>query len=188
MGRPQEFERLRSDPDARFEREITYRVDELEPMIACPPDVDHDVPVREVAGRKLDQVFIGSCTNCRIEDLEIVYGIWKGKQVKTGLRAIITPASRRVYEEALRRGYLAEFSRAGAMITSPGCGACLGRAGGVLFDKEVCISTSNRNFEGRMGSPLAEIYLASPATAAASALTGVITDPREFVREPVGSF
>ncbi len=188
MGRPQDFERLRSDPDAKFEREIRYTVDDLVPMIACPPDVDHDVPVTEVAGRKIDQVFIGSCTNCRIEDLEIVHSIWKGKKVKPGMRAVVTPASRRVYEEALRRGYLEEFSRAGAMITSPGCGACLGRAGGVLFDKEVCISTSNRNFEGRMGSPLAEIYLASPATAAASALTGVITDPREFVVEPAAAF
>ena len=188
MGRPKSFERLRSDPDAVFEREIHYRVDDLEPLAACPPDVDNVKPVREVAGRKIDQVFIGSCTNCRIEDLEIVYQIWKGKKVQPGMRAIITPASRQVYEEALRRGYLEEFSRAGAMITAPGCGACLGRHGGVLFDHEVCISTSNRNFKGRMGSPTAEIYLASPATAAASALTGVMTDPREFVREPAGAF
>ncbi|MGD8394831.1 MAG: 3-isopropylmalate dehydratase large subunit [Candidatus Eiseniibacteriota bacterium] len=181
MGRPTDFERLRSDPDARFEREFDYTVDDLVPLIACPHDVDQVVPVPEVAGRKVDQVFIGSCTNCRIEDLEIVHAMWKDKQVSKSLRAVITPASRAVYDEAMQRGYLAEFSRAGAMITTPGCGACLGRQGGVLFDQEVCVSTSNRNFKGRMGSPTAEIYLASPATAAATALTGVITDPRDVV-------
>jgi 3-isopropylmalate dehydratase large subunit len=187
MGRPTEFERLRSDADASFEREISYTVDDLVPLIACPHDVDQVVPVTEVQGKKVDQVFVGSCTNCRIEDLEIVHSIWRGRKIAKRTRAVVTPASRAVYEEALRRGYLEEFSRAGAMITTPGCGACLGRQGGVLFDHEVCVSTSNRNFKGRMGSPLAEIYLASPATAAVTALTGVITDPRAVAAEVIGS-
>jgi 3-isopropylmalate/(R)-2-methylmalate dehydratase large subunit len=178
-----EFEELQSDPDARFERILHFDVSRLKPMIACPPDIDNDVPVEDVQAEnvKVDQVFIGSCTNCRIEDLEVVYNIWKGKQLKEGLRIIVTPASRKVYMQALQRGYIEEFVKMGAVVSSPGCGPCLGRAGGVLYDYEVCVSTSNRNFEGRMGSPKAKIYLASPATAAASALTGYITDPRHFI-------
>jgi 3-isopropylmalate/(R)-2-methylmalate dehydratase large subunit len=152
-------------------------------MIACPPDIDNDVPVEQVEAERIrvDQVFIGSCTNCRIEDLDVVYRIWKGRKLKEGLRTIVTPASRKVYLQALHKGYVEEFMKMGALVSSPGCGPCLGRAGGVLYDNEVCVSTSNRNFEGRMGSPKAKIYLASPATAAASALTGFITDPREFL-------
>ena len=178
-----EFEEIRSDPDASFEQALDFEISNLKPMIACPPDIDNDVPVEEVEAEKIpvNQVFIGSCTNCRIEDLEVVYGMWKGKRVKEGLRAIITPASRKVYLQALQRGYIEEFINVGAVVSSPGCGPCLGRSGGVLYDDEVCVSTSNRNFEGRMGSPKARIYLASPATAAASALTGYITDPRNFI-------
>ena len=178
-----EFEEIRSDPDAQFERMLHFDISNLKPMIACPPDIDNDVPVEEVQAEKIrvDQVFIGSCTNCRIEDLEVVYGIWKGKRLKEGLRVIVTPASRKVYIQALKRGYIEDFMKIGAVVSSPGCGPCLGRAGGVLYDNEVCVSTSNRNFEGRMGSPKAKIYLASPATAAASALTGFITDPRDYI-------
>ncbi|HEX2520977.1 MAG TPA: 3-isopropylmalate dehydratase large subunit [Terriglobia bacterium] len=178
-----EFEELRSDDDAHFEKVLHFEVSNLKPMIACPPDIDNDVPVEDVQaeGVKVDQVFIGSCTNCRIEDLEVVYQMWKGKRLQEGLRTIVTPASRKVYLQALQRGYIEEFVRLGAVVSSPGCGPCLGRAGGVLYDDEVCVSTSNRNFEGRMGSPKAKIYLASPATAAASALTGYITDPRGFL-------
>ncbi|PYV88602.1 MAG: 3-isopropylmalate dehydratase large subunit [Acidobacteria bacterium] len=179
-----EFEAVRSDPDASFEQVLDFDISNLRPMIACPPDIDNDVPVEQVQAEKIpvNQVFIGSCTNCRIEDLEVVYGMWKGKRVKEGLRAIVTPASRKVYLQALQRGYIEEFINVGAVVSSPGCGPCLGRSGGVLYDDEVCVSTSNRNFEGRMGSPKAKIYLASPATAAASALTGIITDPRNFIR------
>ncbi|HEU0047265.1 MAG TPA: 3-isopropylmalate dehydratase large subunit [Nitrososphaera sp.] len=178
-----EFAETRSDPDASFEQVLDFDISNLRPMIACPPDIDNDVPVGQVQAEKIrvNQVFIGSCTNCRIEDLEVVYGMWKGKRVKEGLRAIITPASRKVYLQALQRGYIEEFINVGAVVSSPGCGPCLGRSGGVLYDDEVCVSTSNRNFEGRMGSPKAKIYLASPATAAASALTGIITDPRNFL-------
>lgn len=178
-----EFDDITSDPEAHFEQELRFDVSKLKPMIACPPDIDNDVPVDQVEseGILVDQVFIGSCTNCRIEDLEIVYKMWRGKRVKEGLRAIITPASRRVYLQAIKRGYVEEFVNFGAVVSSPGCGPCLGRSGGVLYDDEVCVSTSNRNFEGRMGSPKAKIFLASPATAAASALTGIITDPRNFV-------
>jgi len=177
------FEELRSDAQACFEKVLHFDISELKPMIACPPDIDNDVPVEQVQAERIpvDQVFIGSCTNCRIEDLEVVYGMWKGKKLKEGLRTIVTPASRKVYLQALQRGYIEEFIKMGAIVSSPGCGPCLGRAGGVLYDNEVCVSTSNRNFEGRMGSPKAKIYLASPATAAASALTGFITDPRAFL-------
>ena len=152
------------------------------PVVALPHQVDNVAPVAVVAerGLALDQIFIGSCTNCRIEDLEIVDRIWQGQTLSPSVRVIITPASRQVWEEALRRGYLARFSELGAMITQSGCGACLGRHGGVLADGEVCLSTSNRNFQGRMGSPTSQIYLASPATAAASAISGRLTDPRSF--------
>ncbi len=178
-----DFEPLRGDLDACFEEVFHFDVSDLKPMIACPPDIDNDVPVESLEPERIrvDQTFIGSCTNCRIEDLEVVYRIWKGKRVNEGVRAIVTPASTRVYLQALERGYMEEFIKVGAVISSPGCGPCLGRSGGVLYDYEVCVSTSNRNFEGRMGSPKALIYLASPATAAASALTGYITDPRKFL-------
>ena len=178
-----EFEDIRSDEDAQFEKALHFDISNLKPMIACPPDIDNDVSVESLEPEKIsvDQVFIGSCTNCRIEDLEVVHQMWKGRRLKEGLRAIVTPASRKVYMQALQRGYVETFVNMGAVVSSPGCGPCLGRSGGVLYDNEVCVSTSNRNFEGRMGSPKAKIYLASPATAAASALTGFITDPRNFL-------
>jgi homoaconitate hydratase family protein len=177
------FEEIRSDADARFEKVLHFDISALKPMIACPPDIDNDVPVEQMEAEhiRVDQVFIGSCTNCRIEDLDVVYRMWKGRKLKEGMRIIVTPASRKVYLQALQKGYIEEFMKMGALVSSPGCGPCLGRAGGVLYDNEVCVSTSNRNFEGRMGSPKAKIYLASPATAAASALTGFITDPRGFL-------
>ena len=176
------FANLRSDSDAQFSQTLEYNLSKVEPTIACPPEIDNDVPVSQVEGTPITQVFLGSCTNCRIEDLAVAYKIMKGKKVKEGVKFIVTPASREIYESALLNGLLLEFSRMGAQIAPPGCGACLGRHMGVLGDEDVCISTSNRNFTGRMGSPKAKIYLASPATAAASALTGKITDPRKYLQ------
>jgi 3-isopropylmalate/(R)-2-methylmalate dehydratase large subunit len=183
--RPYEFDpkQLSSDPDANYEEVITIDVTNLTPRIAEPPDIDRVIAV-QVAQKKqipVDQVFIGSCTNCRIEDLDIVYEMWQKQKLNPHVRTIITPASKLVYLQAMDKGYVKFFTEIGAIILTPGCGPCLGRHGGVLFDNEVCVSTSNRNFTGRMGSDKALIYLASPATAAASAITGFITDPRKYL-------
>jgi len=178
-----EEKELQSDNDAQFEKTITFDVSQLVPLIAEPPDIDRVKKVTSVEKKniKVDQAFIGSCTNCRIEDLDIVYTMWQHHELNPNIRTIITPASKRVYLQALAKGYIAFFMKKGAIVLNPGCGPCLGRHGGVLSKGEVCVSTSNRNFTGRMGSPEAFIYLASPATAAASAITGVITDPRTFL-------
>ncbi|MCS7120097.1 MAG: homoaconitase large subunit [Nitrososphaerota archaeon] len=171
---------LGSDSDAKYEKKIEMDVDDLEPQIACPHSVDNVKKVREVEGVEIDQAFIGSCTNGRLEDLEIAAEILKGRKVSRGVRLIITPASQEVYMHALQWGILETMVKAGAYITSPTCGACFGGHMGLLANGEVCISTSNRNFVGRMGSPDAKIYLASPATVAASAIAGKIIDPRDF--------
>jgi len=172
-----------SDYDAVYEKVMNFDISDLTPQIAEPPDIDRVKTVQEVEkkGVKVDQVFIGSCTNCRIEDLDIVYKMWQKNDLSPDVRTIITPASKLVYLQALAKGYIEFFTKKNAVILNPGCGPCLGRHGGVLYDNEVCVSTSNRNFTGRMGSPKALIYLASPATAAASAITGYITDPRKYL-------
>jgi len=166
------------DPDAAYERILEIDVSQLEPRIACPHTVDNVKPLPEVAGRKIDQVVIGSCTNGRLDDLAEAARILEGRTVATGTRMLIFPASAKIYQEALARGYLATFMKAGAVVMNPGCGPCLGIHEGALGDNEVALSTTNRNFKGRMGNPTAEVYLCSPAVAAASAVTGVITDPR----------
>ncbi|RJS77541.1 3-isopropylmalate dehydratase large subunit [Candidatus Bathyarchaeota archaeon] len=171
-----------SDPDAEYEERLEFDVSSLEPQVACPHAVDNVKPVSEVEGTPVDQVFLGSCTNGRIEDLRLAAKILEGKVVKRGLRMIVTPASRRVYLQALREGLIETFVKAGCAVCNPGCGPCVGAHQGVLAPGEVCLSTSNRNFKGRMGCTDAEIYLASPATAAATAITGRITDPRSVVR------
>ena len=183
QNRHKPFKTISSDRDAPLAATHEFDISKIEPTLACPPDIDKDVSVGEIEGTPITQVFLGSCTNCRIEDLEVAYGIMKGRKISPGLKFIITPASRQVYELALERGYLMEFSRMGSVISPPGCGACLGRHMGVLDDNDVCVSTSNRNFTGRMGSPKAKIYLASPATAAASALEGKIADPRKYLNK-----
>ncbi|MBR2806073.1 MAG: 3-isopropylmalate dehydratase large subunit [Oscillospiraceae bacterium] len=173
-----ELEWLRTGEDECYERVLEYRAEDLVPVMACPPKVDNVHPVSEVAGTPVNQVFIGSCTNGRIEDLEAAAEILKGKHVAPFVKFLVTPASREVYEEAEKKGLLKIFIRAGAMITHPYCSLCQGRNGGVVSAGEVVIGTHNRNFRGRMGSPEARTYLASPAVAAASALCGKITDPR----------
>ncbi len=167
------------DPDASYEKVLEFDASDLIPQVAKPHTVDNVAPVEEVAGTKIDQVLLGTCTNGRLEDLRLAARIIAGKKIATGVRMLVLPASREVLLDALSEGLIDTFVRAGAMVLNPGCGPCLGVHEGVLAPGEVCLSTANRNFKGRMGSRDAEIYLASPATVAASALTGVITDPRD---------
>ena len=167
---------LVGDPDATYVREITYQAEDLVPVLACPSQVDNIHPVKELAGTKIDQVFIGSCTNGRLEDLQRAAAILKGKRVAPFVQLIVTPASRKIYREALADGTLDILSDAGAIITHPGCGLCCGRTGGILTDGERVVATNNRNFLGRMGTSKVEIFLASPATAAACAVAGEIVE------------
>lgn len=170
------------DPDARYEKVLEFDATRLDPQVAKPHTVDNVSPIEEVAGTKIDQALIGTCTNGRLEDLRLAAKILSGNKVAHGVRLLILPASQEVLLGALREGLIEIFVEAGALVLNPGCGPCLGAHQGVLAPGEVCLSTANRNFRGRMGSRDAEIYLASPATVAASAITGVITDPRaEFV-------
>ncbi|MGQ9679152.1 MAG: 3-isopropylmalate dehydratase large subunit [Candidatus Bathyarchaeia archaeon] len=170
---------VRSDPNASYERVIRLNAGELEPQVACPHKVDNVKPVEKVAGVKIDQVFIGSCTNGRYEDLEVAASILHNRRIHPSVRLIIVPASKDIYLNALKNGIIETLMQAGALVSNPSCGACFGGHIGILAAGEVGLSTSNRNFKGRQGSPEAEVYLSSPATAAASAITGVITDPRE---------
>lgn len=179
-GRDDKYRELRSDKDAKYDKEIDIEVDKLAPMVSMPHTVDNTKPVDKAGKVKVHQVFIGSCTNGRIEDLRVVADIWKGKKRDTDTRVIITPASKDVYMLAVKEGLIETFVDFGATVTTPGCGACVGVHGGILGDGENCVSTSNRNFLGRMGNPKSFVYLASPATAAASAIKGELTDPREY--------
>ncbi len=167
--------------DARYVQSYCIDVSSLEPLVACPPHPAHVVPVTQVEGIELDQIFIGTCTNGRLGDLAVAAAILQGRQVSDNVRLIVTPASRQVYLDGVRRGYLQTLMEAGAMVTNPGCGPCIGRHQGVLGPGERALTTMNRNFPGRMGDPSAEIYLASPATAAASAIEGKIVDPRRYL-------
>lgn len=162
----------------RYEQTFEIDASQLQPMVACPPDVNNVVPVGEVENVHIDQVFLGTCTNGRLDDLAIAASILHGKTIHPSTRMVVVPASREVYLEAMRLGYLETFMQAGASVGNPGCGPCIGRHQGVLAPGERALTTMNRNFTGRMGDPTAEIYLGSPATVAATALTGHITDPR----------
>src|SRR5579875_1332207 len=165
----------------RYERVVEVDVSDLSPLIACPPDVNNVVPVEQVEHIQIDQVFLGTCTNGRLDDLAIAASILRGRTIHPNTRMVVIPASREVYLEALRLGYIETFIQAGASVGTPGCGPCIGRHFGVLGPGERALTTMNRNFTGRMGDPTAEIYLGSPATVAATAITGHITDPRQFL-------
>ena len=169
---------LYGDEDAKYLKTIHYQAEELVPVLACPSQVDKIKPVSQLEGLEIDQVFLGSCTNGRLEDLMTAAEILKGKQVAPFVKLIVTPASRKVYLDALENGTLNILAKAGAIITHPGCGLCCGRTGGILTDGERVVATNNRNFLGRMGTSKVEIFLASPATAAASAVAGKIAVPR----------
>lgn len=166
--------------DPIYEKVIHIDVSTLAPNISCHPDVDNAKPIEEVLGLEIDEIYIGTCTNARYEDIEIVANVLRGKKVSPTTRVIVTPASNKIYKKAMQNGLIEVLIDAGCTITGTGCGACIGRHGGILAPGERALTTMNRNFIGRMGSPLAEIYLASPATAAVSALTGKITDPRSI--------
>ena len=170
---------LQPDADAEYERVVEIDINNLEPQIACPHTVDNVKPVGEVVGKAINQIVIGSCTNGRLDDIAVAAGILKGKKVSHSTRMLVFPASGRIYRQAMDLGYLKTLMEAGAVVMNSGCGCCLGIHQGALADGEVALSTTNRNFKGRMGNPNAEVYLCSPAVAAASAITGVITDPRK---------
>jgi 3-isopropylmalate/(R)-2-methylmalate dehydratase large subunit len=176
----------RFGPDAGCEYEGVHDVDVtgLEPQIACPHSPGNVKPVSAVRGVRVDQAFLGSCTNARLEDFAVAAGILKGRKVHPRTRLLVTPASQAVYVEATRAGYTGILLEAGAHITAPGCGACPGGHNGVVAAGEVCLSSTNRNFRGRMGSPDAAVYLGSPASVAAAAVAGEIVDPRELLGTP----
>ncbi len=181
MGRGEKYREIKSDEDAEFEKDYEFNVDELEPTVSFPHTVDNTRTIKEAKGLKIDQVFIGTCTNGRIEDLRIAAKILDGNKKNKNTRLIVIPASRTVYIQALKEGLIEKFVESGAAIESPGCGPCVGIHKGVLADGERVLSTQNRNFKGRMGNPNAEIYLGSPATAAATAIEGKIADPRDYL-------
>lgn len=165
------------DSDAKYCEIVEINANEFEPQIACPHTVDNVKPISQVKGIKVDQIVIGSCTNGRIDDLEIAASILKGNKVAEDTRMLIFPASWKIYKKALKQGLLEIFSDSGAIIMNPGCGCCLGVHQGAIGDGEVALSTTNRNFKGRMGNPKGDVYLCSPAVAAASAVAGEITSP-----------
>ncbi len=177
-GVTNDIELVLPDADARYEKFVNVDVSNLDPQIACPHTVDNVKPIHKINHVKVNQIVIGSCTNGRLDDLEIAARILKGKKVAKNVRMLVFPASGKIYRQALGKGYITEFMNAGAVVMNPGCGPCLGIHEGALGDGEVALSTTNRNFKGRMGNPNSEVYLCSPAVAAASAIEGVITDPR----------
>jgi 3-isopropylmalate/(R)-2-methylmalate dehydratase large subunit len=180
---PQPLQPVRPDADARYHAVRTVELDKLEPLVALPDSVvNNSQPVGAVAGTAIDQAYIGSCANGTLDDLELAARVVQGKRVAPGVRFIVTPASQTVYRDASRLGIVQTLLDAGAVMAPPTCGACGGGHMGVIGPEEVCITSTTRNFKGRMGDPSSKVYMGSPATVAASALTGRITDPREFLR------
>ena len=168
-----------ADPDAEYEKTITIDLSAITPTVACPHLPENTKPASTLGQIKIDQVVIGSCTNGRMEDMEAAWKVLKGNQVARGVRCIIIPATMQIYRDCVERGYITDFIDAGAVVSTPTCGPCLGGYMGILAEGERCIATTNRNFVGRMGHVESEVYLASPLTAAASAITGYITEPKE---------
>jgi homoaconitase/3-isopropylmalate dehydratase large subunit len=177
-GAPAGWKPVWADPDAVYARTLTYDLSAIVPVVAKPHTVDNVVPAAEVKDLPINQFFLGTCTNGRLGDLKVAARVLKGKRVHAGSRLLVLPASRSIMLEALKDGTISTLVEAGAIVLPPGCGPCLGAHQGVLAPGERCLSTANRNFKGRMGCREAEIYLASPATVAASALRGKIVDPR----------
>ena len=181
QGREDQYRPLSADKGAVYEKTININLSDLEPRVAKPHTVDNTALAKDLNDVQIDQVFIGTCTNGRLDDIAVAAEMLKGKKVHKKTRFIIAPASPTVLLQAIDKGYISTLIESGALILPPGCGPCLGLHQGVLGDGEKCLSTANRNFKGRMGNPDAFIYLASPATAAATAITGRITDPREIL-------
>jgi 3-isopropylmalate/(R)-2-methylmalate dehydratase large subunit len=175
------YDPIYPDEDASYSKELEYSLADIVPVVSCPHTVDNVKPVTEVAGLEIQQCLLGTCTNGRLSDLKVAADILKGKTVSPNVRLLVLPASKDVLEKALDAGFIETLIKAGGVILPPGCGPCLGAHQGILAPGERCLSTSNRNFKGRMGCKDAEIYLASPATVAVSALYGKITDPREVI-------
>jgi 3-isopropylmalate/(R)-2-methylmalate dehydratase large subunit len=181
MERPQDFRGLSPDLDAIYEKRVMINARELKPTIACPHQVDNIKTIDEIGDVEVNQVYLGTSCNGRLEDFQVAARILKGKKVHPKTRMIITPGSRLVYLEALKDGTMGTLIESGALALPPGCGACVGLHEGVLGDGEVCLATQPRNFMGRMGSPKSFIYLGSPAVAAATAIEGKIADPRKYL-------
>ena len=171
-----------ADPDAEYEKVINIDLSKIVPTVACPHLPENTKPASELESIRIDQVVIGSCTNGRMEDMETAYAVLNGNRIADGVRCIIIPATMQIYRECVERGYVTAFIDAGAVVSTPTCGPCLGGYMGILAEGERCIATTNRNFVGRMGHVDSEVYLASPATVAASALTGFITAPKEVTK------
>ena len=178
--RESELNIVKSDKDCDYKKEMHFDIDDMEPQIACPNDVDNVKGISQIEGTHIDQCLIGSCTNGRLSDLKDACEILENKKINDDVRLLILPASREIYKQAMHEGYIETFIDAGAIICNPGCGPCLGGHMGVLSEGEVCISTTNRNFKGRMGDPKSSVYLSNSKVVAASAITGVITNPKDL--------
>ena len=180
-GAKKKYHTTKADKNAKYQKIYTFDVSKIQPQVAKPHAVDNVSSVNKIKGQRIDEAYLGTCTNGRLEDLKIASKILRGKKIKNGIKFIVAPASVEIYLKAIKEGIIKDFLDAGAVVVNPGCGPCVGTHHGVPADGEIVISTANRNFKGRMGNPSAFIYLASPATVAASAIEGKITDPRKYL-------